>query len=299
MVNILVTGANGQLGSEIRYNINNRICLNRFFYTDADDLDITDNIAIEKYLHDNSIELIINCAAYTAVDNAEDPENREKVYAVNASAPENLAKIAGKMGIWLIHISTDYVFDGNSNEPYKEEPVFEQSLTVYGESKRLGERYIIANTSKYIIIRTSWLYSSYGSNFVKTMLRLAKERESLGVVNDQLGSPTYAADLAEAVIIICREVLDSRWGGRKLNGIYHFSNEGVCTWYEFARQIFESEKIKIDLKPLSTADYPTKAKRPAYSVLDKSKIKATFDLVIPEWRDSLAMCLKKIKESEN
>ena len=298
MVNILVTGANGQLGCEIRENVSNRICLNKFFYTDAAELDICDSAAVEKYLHDNSIELIINCAAYTAVDKAEEPENMEQAFAINAKSAGNLALAAHNKGIWLIHISTDYVFDGTGTEPYMEEPVAERAKSVYGESKRLGEVQIMANTDKYVIIRTSWLYSSYGANFVKTMLRLGAEKESLSVVNDQIGSPTYAGDLAEAIITITREIIDSRWGGRGLQGIYHFSDEGICTWFDFAKAIFELNNMDVKVLAVSTADYPTKAIRPAYSVLDKSKIKATFGLVIPHWKDSLRLCLKKIKNSE-
>lgn len=292
MANILVTGANGQLGNEIRIIQSKLEFFHRFFYTDVNDLDITNIVEVQNFVKTNSIQLIINCAAYTAVDKAEDPSEKDLVFSVNASAAENLAIVANKNAAWLIHISTDYVFNGNSKEKNLEEPVHIHANSIYGESKRLGEELILNNTDKYIIIRTSWLYSSFGNNFVNTIINLAKERPVLKVVNDQIGSPTYAADFADAILLIVKEIIDGNKNTKDLSGIYHYSNEGICSWYEFAKAILEIKNIQTPILPVTSAEYPTKANRPSFSVLDKSKIKTTFGLKIPKWKDSLKECLK-------
>lgn len=292
MANILVTGANGQLGNEIRIIQSKLEFFHRFFYTDVNDLDITNIVEVQNFVKTNSIQLIINCAAYTAVDKAEDPSEKDLVFSVNASAAENLAIVANKNAAWLIHISTDYVFNGNSKEKNLEEPVYIHANSIYGESKRLGEELILNNTDKFIIIRTSWLYSSFGNNFVNTIINLAKERPVLKVVNDQIGSPTYAADFADAILLIVKEIIDGNKNTKDLSGIYHYSNEGICSWYEFAKAILEIKNIQTPILPVTSAKYPTKANRPSFSVLDKSKIKTTFGLKIPKWKDSLKECLK-------
>ncbi len=297
MANILVTGSNGQLGNEIRSLEKRVLKVNNFIYTDVSELDITNSFAIDEFVKVNDISLIINCAAFTAVDKAEEPGNKDLVFAVNASAAKNLAIAAQKNNAWLIHVSTDYVFSGDASEPYPEEVVNSVATSVYGESKRLGEINIIENTSNYVIVRTSWLYSSYGSNFVKTILRLSSEKDIINVVNDQIGSPTYAADLAEAIMVISGHLLTVSDSDINSAGIYHFSNEGVCSWFDFAQAIVEINNLNTKILPVTTAEYPTKTKRPAYSVLDKSKIKATFGLIIPQWRDSLKVCLEKINKA--
>lgn len=253
--------------------------LDEIFYTDVEELDITDLKAVISFIERHDIDTIINCAAYTAVDRAE--EDREKATKVNRDAVANLAKAATKLGCLLIHISTDYVFDGNHDVPYTEkDPVNPQ--TVYGQTKLEGEQAIKSSGCMYLIIRTAWLYSGFGNNFVKTMLRLADERKEINVVNDQWGTPTYAGDLADAIIrILERNELP------ELEGIYHYTNEGVCNWYDFAKEIIELSGKHCIVRPISTEQYPTKAKRPAYSVLDKTKIKKVFDLEIPDWKDAL------------
>lgn len=253
--------------------------LDEIFYTDVEELDITDLKAVISFIERHDIDTIINCAAYTAVDRAE--EDREKATKVNRDAVANLAKAATKLGCLLIHISTDYVFDGNHDVPYTEkDPVNPQ--TVYGQTKLEGEQAIKSSGCMYLIIRTAWLYSGFGNNFVKTMLRLADERKEINVVNDQWGTPTYAGDLADAIIrILERNELP------ELEGIYHYTNEGVCNWYDFAKEIIELSGKDCIVRPISTEQYPTKAKRPAYSVLDKTKIKKVFDLEIPDWKDAL------------
>lgn len=277
MANILITGANGQLGSEFQKRTFS--LLDEIFYTDVEELDITDLKAVISFIERHDIDTIINCAAYTAVDRAE--EDREKAVKVNRDAVANLAKAATKLGCLLIHISTDYVFDGNHDVPYTEkDPVNPQ--TVYGQTKLEGEQAIKSSGCMYLIIRTAWLYSGFGNNFVKTMLRLADERKEINVVNDQWGTPTYAGDLADAIIrILERNELP------ELEGIYHYTNEGVCNWYDFAKEIIELSGKDCIVRPISTEQYPTKAKRPAYSVLDKTKIKKVFDLEIPDWKDAL------------
>ena len=287
-MNILVTGANGQLGSEIKVLSKNYPY--HFFFTDKDKLDITKKEEIEKFVKEKDIDLIINCAAYTAVDKAE--EEKELADLINHKAVKYLANVSKENDITLIHISTDYVFDGKNYKPYKEDDKTSPQ-GIYGLTKLKGEEAFINLGARGIIIRTSWVYSTFGHNFVKTMLRL-KDRKELGVVFDQIGTPTYARDLAKAIL----EIIDKNY--EKLNDfkteIFHYSNEGVCSWYDFAKAIFEIKDIDIKINPIETKEYPTPAKRPHYSVLNKSKIKKEFNIEIPYWRESLKKCLKEINE---
>lgn len=286
MANILVTGANGQLGSELRKI--GFTALDEVFFTDLAELDITDYDAVDKYVLDNEIDTIVNCAAYTAVDRAEDePELAAKV---NTEAARILSNVAYKQDCLLIHISTDYVFDGTGTIPYteKDKPC---PVSVYGKTKLAGEEAIKKSHCWYIIIRTAWLYSTFGNNFVKTMLRLAEERESLNVVADQVGTPTYAEDLARAITTIMEN--DERI---EHQGIYHFSNLGVCSWFDFASEIIRQSGLPCKVNPVTTAEYPTQTARPAYSVLDKTKISKTFNLQIPEWKLSLTKCLEDMEK---
>ena len=280
---ILITGANGQLGCELQ-KIIPEYPLFRFFPTDVDNLDLCDKGAIESFLDKNRIDYIINCAAYTAVDKAED--DIAPCYQINRDAVKNLAEVAGGRAK-IIHISTDYVFDGTSDRPLRETDKTNPQ-SVYGKSKLEGEQILLKIAPDSIIIRTSWLYSSFGNNFVKTMIRLGKERDSLNVVNDQTGTPTCAADLAKAIVHIIEE---SEKRDYFQSGIYHYSNEGLCTWYDFCLKIHALAGISAcKVNPVSTAEYPTKAVRPVYSVLDKTKIKETFHLTIPKWEESLERC---------
>lgn len=285
MANILVTGANGQLGSELR-KIGFSI-LDEVFFTDVDELDITNLSAIESFVTRNDIDTIINCAAYTNVEKAE--EDEALATKINTSAVENLAKIAEKESCLLIHVSTDYVFNGTAKTPYTEKEKA-SPIGVYGRTKWTGEQAILDSGCMYIIIRTAWLYSEFGNNFVKTMLRLGSERSEIKVVNDQIGSPTFAEDLAQAIISIMDN--DERI---EYQGIYHFTDEGVCSWYDFASEIIRSAGLNCQVKPISSSEYPSKVTRPAYSVLDKSKIKNTFNVDIPDWKPSLERCLKLLK----
>lgn len=277
MANILVTGSSGQLGSELKKT--GFTALDEVFFTDVADLDITDKKAIEEYVRRNDIDTIVNCAAYTAVDGAEDEP--EKAALLNTEAVKNLAEVANREGCLLIHVSTDYVFDGTASEPYTEKSLTNPQ-SVYGRTKLAGEQAIKKTGCLAIIIRTAWLYSEFGHNFVKTMLRLAQEKGELKVVADQVGTPTYAADLAAAIV---RIVADENVADK--TGIYHFSNEGECSWFEFAREIVQQAGIEATVEPLTTEQYPTKAKRPAYSVLDKTKIKREFGVEVPEWKEAL------------
>ena len=284
--NILVTGSMGQLGSEIKelssnYNYN-------FFFTTRDDIDITSKESIKEFCQTNSINVIINCAAYTAVDKAEsDMENAD---LVNRKAVKKLSIIAKELDIKLIHISTDYVFDGKNFKPYVEE--FQTNpQSVYGKTKLDGENEIRdINPLNSIIIRTSWVYSYYGNNFVKTMLRLGKEKEELGVIFDQVGTPTYAKDLAITILDIIPQI-----DNQKVE-IYNYSNEGVLSWYDFAKEIMKMAKLNCKVKAIETYQYPTPAKRPHFSLLNKSKIKSKFNLEIPYWKDGLDDCLKRLGE---
>jgi dTDP-4-dehydrorhamnose reductase len=288
-MNILVTGSNGQLGSEIKDLAENYASFS-FFFMDLSELDICNSSQLDVFFKDKNINTVINCAAYTAVDKAEqDADIAEKV---NATGVLNLVNAVAKVNGKLIHISTDYVFDGNHFLPYKESDSV-SPIGVYGETKRAGELAVINSDIDSIVIRTSWLYSSNGNNFVKTMLRLGNEREELGVIFDQVGTPTYARDLAKT----CLEILAyKKETNINSNGnLYHYSNEGVASWYDFAISIMEIGGENCKVKPIQTKDYPTLAKRPHYSVLNKSKIKTDFKIEIPYWRDSLKDCIEKIK----
>lgn len=270
----LITGSRGQLGQELAK------LLPQAILTDSDTLDITDADAVRDFVRDNNIDTIINCAAYTAVDRAEDDEDAAK--RVNVTGPENLAK----SGARVIHISTDYVFDGCAHTPY--EPDDETSpVSAYGRTKRAGEIAVLENARAAVVIRTAWLYSPYGNNFVKTMRRLGAEKESISVVCDQIGTPTAAADLAAAIVAILPQMRDG------MKEVYHFTNEGVCSWYDFACAIMELSGLPCRVNPIPTSAYPTRATRPAYSVLSKDKIKQDFNITIPHWREALKTCLKQ------
>lgn len=287
MKNILITGANGQLGNEMRVVSAEQEQLT-YHFTDVAELDICDIEAIERYVVDHAIDCIVNCAAYTNVNKAE--EDTELCDKLNHLAPANLARVAAKHQIGLIHVSTDYVFNGEHYVPYKEdEPTCPNS--VYGATKLAGEQAILSIHPEAVVIRTAWLYSTFGNNFVKTMLRLGSEREELGVVFDQIGTPTYARDLARTIQHIMVEGI--------VPGIYHYSNEGVCSWYDFTKMIFALGGITTcQLKPLHTDEYPTPAARPHYSVLDKTKIKQTYGIDVPYWVDSLRECISSVVSCE-
>lgn len=278
MSNILITGANGQLGRELSKLIPDAVL------TDIDELDITDFKCVMDFVKEHDIKTIINCAAYTAVDKAEDEP--EVAYKINVLGPKNLAST----GCELIHISTDYVFEGKNFKPYG---VSDQTnpISVYGQTKLEGEIEVLKSNLNTIIIRTAWLYSVNGSNFVKTMRKLGNERTSLQVVFDQIGSPTYAGDLAKAIVEILPQIKNN-------GGIYHYTNEGVCSWYDFAKKIMELSNINCEVHPILSSDYPTKAQRPFYSVLDKTDIKTTFNIEIPHWEDGLIRCLKEFNDKE-
>ena len=286
MTNILVTGSKGQVGSELQaladdYEYD-------FYFTDRDSLDITDTNQIEAFVNKNKIDIIINAAAYTAVDKAEEDEvNADKV---NHLAVKNLAEVAKEHDIKLIHISTDYVFDGKNYKPYNEDDATNPN-GVYGATKLAGEQAMqTINPNNSIIIRTSWVYSSFGANFVKTMLRLGKERDELGVIFDQVGTPTYAKDLAQVIFAIIPTINNENVE------IYHYANEGVLSWYDFAKEIMRMAKLDCQIDPIETKEYPTPAKRPHYSLLNKAKIKKEFGITIPYWKDSLDECLRTLGE---
>jgi dTDP-4-dehydrorhamnose reductase len=285
MNNILITGANGQLGNEMQV-VAKENPQYHYFYTDVNELDITNEQAILTFVEKNEIDLIVNCAAYTAVDKAED--NEDLCHKLNAVAPGYLAKAAETRHAGMIQISTDYVFDGTQHIPYKEDQTTCPD-SVYGTTKLEGERQVLNNCTNSLIIRTAWLYSIYGNNYVKTMIRLGKEKEQLGVIFDQIGTPTYANDLARAIFAIINKGI--------VRGIYHFSDEGVCSWYDFTIAIHRLAGIKTcEVKPLHTEEYPTKANRPHYSVLDKTKIKNTFGIEIPHWEESLKRCIQTLSK---
>lgn len=284
MFNILVIGSNGQLGSEIQQLSNNYNYT--FFFTDRSSLKITNEKDIQTYVKTNNINTIINCAAYTAVDKAESDEANANL--VNHVAVKYLAKISKQNNIKLIHISTDYVFDGEKFKPYTEDDSTNPN-GVYGKTKLDGEIAMQEiSPSNSIIIRTSWVYSSFGANFVKTMLRLGKERVSLGVIFDQVGTPTYARDLAKTILDILPNINNEKVA------IYNYSNEGVLSWYDFAKEIMNLAKIDCIINPIETKEYPTPAKRPHFSLLNKTKIKQEFNISIPYWKDSLQECLNKL-----
>lgn len=284
MENILVTGSNGQLGSELKELASNYPDF-EFVFTDLPELDICDPDSLEAFLSGKTFTYIINCAAYTAVDKAEsDPET---AYKVNALGPANLAEIAARNKIKLIHTSTDYVFRGDKNEALKEDEV-PQPSSVYGKSKLAGEQVVLSSGADSVIIRTSWLYSSFGTNFVKTILRLSSEKEELQVVNDQYGNPTYAADLAE---VIMRFVIKGIDPGVQ---VFHYSNSGEISWYEFAREIINYAGRSCRVLPVKTEEYPVAAKRPAFSIMSKEKITGYLGITVPQWKDSLHRCMDKL-----
>ena len=287
-VSVLVTGANGQLGSALRALAKETDAF-AFTFIDRSGVDLADSRAIEAFFADKTFDAVINCAAYTAVDKAEsEPETAD---AVNHRAVEALAHIAKAGGMKLLHISTDYVFDGSHYKPYCENALTNPQ-SVYGQTKLDGEEAMRAiNPPDSAIIRTSWVYSEFGNNFVKTMLRLGRERDTLGVIYDQVGTPTYAGDLAQAILDILPRMQS---GGTE---VYHYANEGVCSWYDFAKAVFELSGIACTVNAIETKDYPTPATRPHYGLLNKAKIKAQFGVKIPYWRDSLQICLQRILDN--
>lgn len=274
MNKVLITGANGQLGKELQK------LLPDAFLTDVGTLDITNLDAVKSFVVNNHIETIINCAAYTAVDKAEDEP--KTAAQINTLGPENLAKT----GCRIVHISTDYVFDGYGYKPYAESDAA-NPLSVYGKTKLAGEKAVLDNAKTAIVIRTAWMYSAFGNNFVKTIRRLGNEKEQLNVVCDQIGTPTFAGDLALAIVAILPQMDDDN------KGIYHYTNEGVCSWYDFAREIAELSGLGLQIIPIPSSAYPSKVQRPFYSVLDKTKIKETFKIEIPHWKDGLKKCLQQ------
>jgi dTDP-4-dehydrorhamnose reductase len=286
---ILVTGANGQLGSEL--NIIAAYKPYQFIFTDIGELDLTNGSEVNSFFNTQKIDFCINCAAYTAVDKAE--KNVEAARAVNVDAVQNLAEACTINGTYLFHISTDFVFRGDAHLPLTEESK-PDPVSVYGFTKLEGENIALRTNPKTFVIRTSWLYSSFGNNFVKTMIRLGRERSEIGVVVDQIGTPTYAGDLAKAIIDIIDESENSDLAD--MCGLYHFSNNGVASWYDFAKAIFDLKSIDIKLNPIKTEQFPLPASRPAFSVLDKSKIKREFNVEIPYWRDSLKACLELLDD---
>ena len=282
---ILVTGSDGQLGRSIQERSSDYPDF-LFDFTDIGQLDITDKQALKHYIESIRPEVIIHCAAYTAVDKAE--EEPEKAFSLNADAVEYLAQSALENKILLIHISTDFVFDGKSVKPYSEEDAT-QPLSIYGKSKLAGEQAILKHAPNAIIFRTSWLYSEYGHNFVKTILRLAAEKTEIKVVSDQVGTPTYAADLADAIL----KILKSNYRPAGVS-IFHYSNEGIASWFDFAKEIVENKNLACAVLPVVTAEYPQPARRPGYSVMSKEKFKQNFGIAIPEWQESLKICLKHL-----
>ena len=287
---VLITGSNGQLGSEIR-DIYSKYENVEFIFKDLTELDISDADSVNSLIINEHINAVINCAAYTAVDKAE--ENIELAERVNSTAVSNIIEALKKVNGKLIHISTDYVFDGSNSHPYKESDTV-CPLGVYGETKRAGELAVINSKIDAVVIRTSWLYSSFGNNFLKTMLSLGKNKNSISVISDQIGTPTYAMDLAKT----CLDILSSSDSKRISNKgkVYHYSNEGVASWYDFAITIMELLGSNCNVKAIQTSDYPTSVKRPHYSVLDKTKIKKDFKIEIPYWKDSLKECINKLKQ---
>lgn len=284
MKQILVTGCKGQLGNEIQLLAPKYAETCHFFFTDKEELDITNRKAVYAFIEQNHISIVINCAAFTAVDKAED--NAELCDLLNHVAPGYLAEAVASVGGSMIQVSTDYVFDGTGCTPYKEDDATNPQ-TVYGRTKLAGEESVIRSCAGSMVIRTAWLYSTFGNNFVKTMIRLGKERDALGIVFDQIGSPTYARDLARSIMQIVDKGI--------IPGVYHFTNEGVCSWYDFTRAIHRIEGIdSCKVSPIHTEDYPVPAQRPHYSVLDKSKIKGTFGIDIRWWEDALKECIKEL-----
>lgn len=285
---LLITGAYGQLGNEMRVALERYSHLESIF-TDVDTLDITDKNAVDAFVALHKPNVLINCAAYTAVDKAED--DLALCYKINCDAVRNLGEVAQAHGMTVIHVSTDYVFDGTNHIPYTEDMAVSPT-NVYGKSKLAGERELRKACPGAIIIRTSWLYSGFGNNFVKTMLRLGSERSQLKVIFDQIGTPTYAADLADSML----QIIDS---GKFVPGIYHFSNEGVCSWYDFTKMIFKLAHVECEVLPIESKDYAVRTPRPHYSVLNKSKLKSTYHQTVPYWIDGLERCLKVLLSETN
>ena len=280
MKNILVTGSLGQLGRELQRCADP--ALGKFHFHDVDTLDITNMSSLRQFFTGTPVDVIINCAAYTAVDKAE--TDKEMALKINAEAVQNLLE-ANEHRARFIHISTDFVFDGTAHLPYKEDDRT-APINYYGETKLKGEEIVVRSTENFVILRTSWLYSEFGNNFVKTMLRLGAERPELKVIFDQIGTPTYASDLAKVII----SLIDKD----EVRGIFHYSNEGVASWYDFTKEILSSRNISSSVIPITTAEYPTPARRPHYSVLNKGKIKEALGITIPHWKESLSECLKRL-----
>ena len=290
MNNILVTGANGQLGNEMRRRAaaGSRCA---YLFTDVEELDITDLDAVRRCMAEHRIAAVVNCAAYTNVDKAEDDAARAD--AINHLAVGNLATACREQGAALLHVSTDYVFGGTGNLPFREEDAV-APLGVYGQTKWAGEQAVVASGCRHLIFRTAWLYSAFGNNFVKTMRRLTAERDRLTVVFDQVGTPTYAGDLADLLFHITEEGLYAQ-----MQGTYHFSNEGVCSWYDFAQEICALSGNVCDIQPCHSDEFPSRVRRPAFSVLDKTKVKRDFHWTIPYWKDSLVKCMKELDLSNH
>jgi dTDP-4-dehydrorhamnose reductase len=286
MKKILITGANGQLGSEIRF-LAAQYADREFVYTDYQELDITDAGAVSAFVEKGNYYALINCAAYTAVDKAE--SEKDKAYLINEIGAKNLAAAAAKVGAKFVHISTDFIFDGTHSRPILEDDI-PAPLSVYGASKWTGEQAVMTAAPDCLILRTSWVYSSYGANFVKTMMRLCSERDSLTVIFDQIGTPTYARDLAQSILSILDISID-----KKISGVFNYSNEGVASWYDFAIAVRDMAGLRANILPIETSQYPTPAVRPKYSVLNKKKFKDTFGMEIPYWRSSLANCMEILK----
>lgn len=287
-MNILITGANGQLGNEMRL-LSRESNKDSYFFTDVAELDITSLLDIRAFVKQYNIDVIVNCAAYTNVDKAED--DVELCDLINNKAVENLAIVAKEYDCTLIHVSTDYVFSGKGNLPCTEEQAT-SPLGVYGKTKLVGEDAIRRVGCKYLIFRTAWLYSEFGNNFVKTMIRLTTEKDSLKVVFDQVGSPTYAGDLGKLIF----SIIEKRQYEQH-QGIYHFSNEGVCSWYDFAKEISFIAGTDCDIQPCHSDEFPSKVTRPAFSVLDKTKVKRDFQFEVPYWKESLTKCINKLKNN--
>lgn len=287
-INILVTGSNGQLGQSLKRILTESPVPPSVVWADKQQLDISQKEQVEAFFTENQFTHCINAAAYTAVDKAEEEE--DLAYQVNTLGAENIAESCQKHHVQLIHLSTDFVFGGKVNKPYEEdEQVF--PVNIYGKTKWEGEEAVQENCPNSLIVRTSWLYSEFGKNFVKTMIRLGKEKGKVGVIAEQYGTPTYAIDLARFLWLL----VEKTTAAHALQGVYHFSNEGAASWYDFAHAIFEYAELSVDLRPLKVSEYPTPAKRPCFSVLDKTKAKNTFDLKIRHWRDALKECVARLK----
>ncbi|WP_036514655.1 dTDP-4-dehydrorhamnose reductase [Nitrincola nitratireducens] len=291
---VLVTGVGGQLGHSIQDRAN-QYPLFDFVFVDHTEFDLADPNAISTYLADKAFDYILNCAAYTAVDKAE--SELSLVDQVNHLAVKQLAEWAQAKDAYLVHISTDYVFDGCHYQPYTESHPTD-AINAYGLSKLNSEKAVVASLANAAVIRTSWVYSEYGNNFVKTMLRLGSERDQLNIIFDQIGSPTYAGDLADAMLSLISQHHQGLYSHEGCE-FFHYSNEGVCSWYDFAKAIFELSDISCDAQPIETKDYPTPAKRPHFSLLNKAKIRQTLNVKVPYWKDSLALCLANLQENSH